>query len=171
MVDMYSTETDLTKFSHNIYKNNPLLFKSYVGKEVKITADNGSLYTGIVYTVDPVSESVVLIQTKEDNNQNLQLVFGHAIKNIELTSTQVETPLSELFQFSNNRLSSSDIKKRKNIVKEYLLKSRFPVVDTDDILYIEDSVSIKPPYDAEHCVSTNVIVLNRIQDILRSIKE
>lgn len=55
MVDAYSTETDLTKFSHNIYKNNPLLFKSYVGREVKITADN-SLYTGIVYTVDPVSE-------------------------------------------------------------------------------------------------------------------
>ncbi|XP_014604527.1 PREDICTED: gem-associated protein 6-like [Polistes canadensis] len=169
MVDACSTKTDLTKFSHNIYKNNPLLFKSYIGREVKITADN-SLYTGIVYTVDPVSESVVLLQTKEENHHNLKLVFGHAIKNIELTE-QAETSLPELFQLSTNQLSLPDIKKRKNIVKEYLLKSRFPVIDIDDILYIEDSVSIKPPYDAEHCVSTNVIVLNRIQDILRSIKE
>ncbi|XP_015180663.1 PREDICTED: gem-associated protein 6-like [Polistes dominula] len=171
MVDMYSTKTDdQTKFSHNIYKNNPLLFKSYIGKEAKITADDGSLYTGIVYTVDPVSESVVLLETKEDNHQNLKLVFGHAIKNIELT-TQAETSLPELFQLPNNQLSLSDIKKRKNIVKDYLLKSRFPVVDIDDILCIEDSVSIKPPYDAEHCVSTNVIILNRIQDIIRNIKE
>lgn len=79
--------------------------------------------------------------------------------------------MPELFQVSINRLSLSDITKRKDIVKKYLLENRFPVTDTNDILYIEDSVSIKPPYDAEHCVSTNAIILNRIQNILRSIKE
>ncbi|XP_046833178.1 gem-associated protein 6-like [Vespa crabro] len=170
MVDMCSTEEDSNKFSHSIYKNNPLLFKSYVGKEAKVTTDNGSIHTGIVYTVDPVSESIVLLQIKEDDHQNLQIVFGHAIKNIELT-TQTETPLPELFQVSINQLSLADIIKRKNIVKQYLLENRFPVTDTNDILYIEDSVSIKPPYDAEHCISTNTIILNRIQNILRSIKE
>lgn len=56
MVDVCSTEEDSDKFCHNIYKNNPLLFKSYIGKEAKITTDDGSVHTGIVYTVDPVSE-------------------------------------------------------------------------------------------------------------------
>lgn len=167
---MCSQKQDLTKFSHNIYKNNPLLFKSYVGKEAKITTDNASVCTGIVYTVDPVSESVVLLRTEEDNRYNLQIVFGHAIQNIELIS-QAETHLPELFQTSTDKFSPSDLKKRKNIVKQYLLENRFPVTDVNDILYIEDSVSIKPPYDAEHCICTNSIILSRIQNILRSVKE
>lgn len=78
--------------------------------------------------------------------------------------------MPELFQVSINQLSLSDITKRKNIVKQYLLENRFPVTDINDILYIEDSVSIKPPYDTEHCESTNAIILNRIQNILRSVK-
>lgn len=43
-------------FSHKIYKNDPLLFKSYVGKEVNISTEDNNTISGIVYTVDPVSE-------------------------------------------------------------------------------------------------------------------
>jgi len=43
-------------FSHLVYKNNPILFDSYIGKKVKITMKDENFYCGIVYTVDPVSE-------------------------------------------------------------------------------------------------------------------
>lgn len=43
-------------FSHKIYKNDPLLFKSYVGKKVNVLTEDNSTISGIVYTVDPVSE-------------------------------------------------------------------------------------------------------------------
>lgn len=43
-------------FVHKIYKNDPLLFKSYVGKEVNISTEDNNTISGIVYTVDPVSE-------------------------------------------------------------------------------------------------------------------
>lgn len=167
---MCSPKKDLTKFSHNIYKNDPILFKSYIGKEAKITTDNKSVYTGVVYTVDPVSESIVLLNTEEDDHHNLQIIFGHAVQNVELT-TETETQISELFQASIDHFSPSELTKKKNIVKQHLLKNMFPVRDVNDILYIEDSVSIKPPYNAENCVCTNSIILSRIQDILCSVEK
>lgn len=44
-----------SNFSHSIYKNDPLLFKSYVGMEVNVLTESNTI-SGIVYTVDPVSE-------------------------------------------------------------------------------------------------------------------
>lgn len=49
-------QKDGLNFSHQIYKNDPILFDSYIGKKVKITMKDENIYCGIVYTVDPVSE-------------------------------------------------------------------------------------------------------------------
>lgn len=43
-------------FSHKIYKNDPVLFKNYVGLKVNILTEDGTTSSGVVYTVDPVSE-------------------------------------------------------------------------------------------------------------------
>ena len=45
-----------SRFTHNVFKNDPILFKSYVNKKVSVLTEDGNLHTGIVYTVDPVSE-------------------------------------------------------------------------------------------------------------------
>jgi len=50
-----SMQKDL-KFSHQVYKNDPILLKSYVGKKVKIIMKDENIHCGVVYTVDPVSE-------------------------------------------------------------------------------------------------------------------
>lgn len=51
-----NTQKDDSSFSHKIYKNDPILFNSYVGNKVKITLQDGNIHHGVVYTVDPVSE-------------------------------------------------------------------------------------------------------------------
>lgn len=48
-------EEEDSKFSHKVYKNDPILFINYVGKEVKIMMKDKSSHCGIVYTIDPVS--------------------------------------------------------------------------------------------------------------------
>lgn len=62
---MSSEEEDLNSL-HKVYKNDPILFISYVGKEVKITTKDENVYHGIVYTLDPVSErlekKIILIE-------------------------------------------------------------------------------------------------------------
>lgn len=50
-----ATQEDLD-FSHKIYKNDPILFNNFVGKEIKITIKDEDVHRGIVYTIDPVSE-------------------------------------------------------------------------------------------------------------------
>ena len=45
-----------SNFLHKIYVNDPLLFKSYINKKVTITTEDSKVHTGIVYTVDPVTE-------------------------------------------------------------------------------------------------------------------
>lgn len=52
---MSSGEENLSSL-HKVYKNDPILFISYVGKEVKIMMKDESVYHGIIYTLDPVSE-------------------------------------------------------------------------------------------------------------------
>lgn len=51
-----SSEEDNLNSLHKVYKNDPLLFMTYVGKEVKIMTKDKNVYYGIVYTLDPVSE-------------------------------------------------------------------------------------------------------------------
>lgn len=48
--------TDDLNFSHQVYKNDPILHDGYIGKKVKIMMKDENVYCGIVYTVDPVSE-------------------------------------------------------------------------------------------------------------------
>lgn len=63
------------------------------------------------------------------------------------------------------------ITKRKNIVMQLLLENRFPVKEEGDVLQIEDTVSIEPPYYPENCACTNSIILSRIQGILRRVDD
>ena len=152
-----------SRFSHKIYKSDPLLFRTYVGMEVNILTEDGTATTGVVYTVDPVSESVVLLQNCEQ--KRLQIIFGHAIKKIEVLSEK-PCDLPELFMNAPTNLLQSTLEERKRIVIKMLQENRFPVKEEKGILTIEDVISIKPPYEPNDCVCANSIILGRIQNLL-----
>lgn len=154
-------------FSHKIYKNDPLLFKSYVGKKVNILTEDNSTISGIVYTVDPVSESVVLLQGCEQDS--LKIVFGHAIKSIEICSSE-PCRLPELFTNTPTNILQTTVEERKSAVIKLLQENRFPVKVQNDILTIENVLSIKPPYEPADCICTNSIILQRIQNLLSRIQ-
>ncbi|XP_060814326.1 gem-associated protein 6-like [Bombus pascuorum] len=154
-------------FSHKIYKNDPLLFKSYVGKEVNISTEDNNTISGFVYTVDPVSESIVLLQGCQQNN--LKIVFGHAIKNIEISPNQL-CELPQLFMNAPTSILRSTVEKRKSAVIKLLQENRFPVKEQNDILTIENVLSIKPPYEPADCICDNSIILGRIQNLLSRIQ-
>ncbi|XP_066603773.1 gem-associated protein 6-like [Prorops nasuta] len=160
-------QTESSDFSHRIYKNDPILFKSYVNKKVDISTDDSQIHTGIVYTVDPVSESIVLIQCEGLEKERLRVILGHTIKNIKVFTEEQIIP--ELFSSALENIPRSVLIERKNKLKTILINNRFPVTERNDTLYIQDIVSIEPPYKFENCICTNSIVLNRIQKILSNI--
>lgn len=160
---------EASDFSHNIYKNDPILYKSYVGSHVEVTTENGETCSGIVYTVDPVSESVVLVEVGQV--MNLKVILGHAVKNIQvLRKEEYEFPgLFPVNSFSIQKLTQSACEHRKALVKEFFVANRFPITEDGEVLLIEDVVAINPPYTVENCVSTNSIVLSRVQTLLERI--
>lgn len=78
--------------------------------------------------------------------------------------SETEKILPELFVPA--KLSQEMVTKRKGIVLQLLLDNRFPVKEENDILMIEDTLSIEPPYYPENCICTNSIILTKIQNIL-----
>ncbi|XP_033225512.1 uncharacterized protein LOC117178267 [Belonocnema kinseyi] len=159
--------TNQAQFTHNIYKNDPILFKSYINKNVHILTEDDSVQTGLLYTIDPVSESIVLIQP-EDSNYQMKIILGHAVKNIEVSSDP-ETIIPELFSAPSVQISKSVISERRNTIKKILLENRFPVTEDNGIIRIEDALSIEPPYELDNFICDNTIVLDRIQKILSSV--
>ncbi|KAL0116978.1 hypothetical protein PUN28_010091 [Cardiocondyla obscurior] len=127
-----------------------------------------NVYCGTAYTVDPVSESIVILQSKTPTQYRLKIIFNHAVKNVEVTS-EAKMPMPELFSSSPAKLPQVTITKRKNIIMQLLLDNQFPVKEENDVLFIEDVVFIKPPYYLENCICTNSIVFNKLQSILKHV--
>ncbi|XP_014469801.1 PREDICTED: gem-associated protein 6-like [Dinoponera quadriceps] len=165
---MTTQEEEDSVFSHKIYKNDPILFNSYVGKDSKITMKDEDSHCGIVYTIDPVSDSVVLLQPKEAAKYNLKIISGHSIKSIEVIS-ETDRNVPDLFLLSSTKVSQEKVTERKNTIKQLLLEKRFPIREEGDVLKIEDSVVIEPPYFPENCTCANSIIFNRIKSILTCI--
>ncbi|XP_014238819.1 gem-associated protein 6-like [Trichogramma pretiosum] len=155
-----------TNFLPKIYTNDPILFRSYVNKKVTLTTEDGNVHIGIVYTIDPVSESVVLMQSKGGEDAMLmKIIMRSAIKSIDC-SFENEMPLPEMFVTPIEKMSKEELLERRNSVFKLLTDSQFPVTEENGILLIEDTVRIEPPYRPENCICLNSTILSRMQDIV-----
>ncbi|XP_012271829.1 gem-associated protein 6 isoform X2 [Orussus abietinus] len=162
---MPGVSEDSSKFSHRVFNNDPLEFQGYVNKKVIVTARDSSVHTGIVYTVDPVSESVVLVTSEENSELRLKVILGHAVETIEVSSEPGRI-IPELFAAPTIKMSQPELAERKRAVKELLSNNRFPVEEENDVLRIKGVLSIEPPYVPASCICTNEIILRRIQSLL-----
>ena len=113
--------------------------------------------------------SIVLIQL-EDTSYRMKIILGHSVKNVEVSSDP-ETVIPELFSTPFTKVSETAISERKNAVKNLLLENRFPVTEDNEILRIEDALSIEPPYELHNCICNNSIILDRIQTLLSTINK
>eukprot|EP00058_Branchiostoma_floridae_P024604 XP_002610094.1 hypothetical protein BRAFLDRAFT_60087 [Branchiostoma floridae] len=172
-----SSETDRQQleFSANSEHWSPGFWRSHVYKEVEITTVDGRKHRGWVYTVDPVSESVVLVQFEEDRKKTVEMVMGHAMKGIIVVNEDIDCHKEELDHIfitaDDTRFSKQDLETRRDELKQWLEKNRLPVKVSGkegELLSISDALVIEPPYSAESCRSTNEIILGRIQALIRS---
>lgn len=105
----------------------------------------------------------------ESGEFNLNIITGPSVKEINVCTDEEGYQIPELFPTKAYELSKSELLKRKQQVEEVLKKNRFPVIDCNGTLKIEEMLTIEPPYRPENCICANEIILSRIQDILSSI--
>ncbi|XP_078675820.1 gem-associated protein 6-like [Branchiostoma floridae x Branchiostoma belcheri] len=172
-----SSETDRqqSQFSANSENRSPGFWRSYVYKEVEVTTVDGREHRGWVHTVDPVSESVVLVQFEEDRQTTVEIVMGHAVKGITVVNEDMDSHREELDHMfitaDDTNFSKHDLRTRRDDLKQWLERNRLPVKVSGkegELLSISDALVIEPPYSAESCRSTNEIILGRIQALIRS---
>ena len=159
---------------HPIFKRDPEEWMQYVYKQVSVLKADGSEAIGWVYTVDPVSESFVLVTFLDDKTQ-MEMIMGPSVQRVSVLDENQETykrKLDGLFRAPEvASLTEEELEQRKNRLKMWLSKNRLPVQvsgNNGEILSISDALFIEPPYGADNCRSTNEIILGRIQGLIKN---
>ena len=160
---------------HKIFTTDPSEWMQYIYKEVCVVTEAGTSYTGRVYTIDPVSQSIVLVSFDGDTVSRIRAVMGHSVQHVVVVDENTDKykeALDSLFRTKDHvALSPDELSERKEKLRLWLLKNRIPVSvsgENSDVLMIADALSIQAPYNAESCQSTNEIILGRIQGLITS---
>lgn len=160
----------------------------YVGVPVKLELNiNDHPICGNVYTIDPESHSVVLMQfDKEDSNtpKKLLLIPGSTIKLlhelrddellpgcIQCTSEAIEVVDKIIRNEAEPSQSTEDeaaIEDRLKRLTELLSSKHVPFSKDDNIIRI-GPVRIERPYRANNLLSDNALALQRTQKMLTDI--
>lgn len=148
----------------------------YVNKYVSLTCkSNRKQINGWVYTIDPVTLSIVLIEFENDELIQVNVINGEEIDKIikitKETTPIIEEKMNKLFK--NQVVQQNDeilFVRKKNLI-EILNKNRIPFVENEEngLFNIMDSVTIRAPYHIENCESNNEIILKNIQNIVSQI--
>ena len=178
-------EMDVPEGKHEIFRRDPKELMQYVHHRVCLTTVDGGCHTGWVYTVDPVSSTFVLLQYEADgiSDESLsranhaELVLGHAIRSVEMLAGDVNlhrTDMEALFKppAEMQSVSAEEMSSRCERLRQWLIQNRVPVeraVARPEVLTIGgDVLIIEPPYNIECCLSTNEIILARVQSLVRN---
>lgn len=149
----------------------PLQWLGYVHKLVKVKAGKDEEHRGWLLTVDPVSASLVLVDFR-DQGTSVRVVMGHAVEEVEVLQ-EADEETAELLRTSflpqgNPKLDPKDLKRRRGCVRRWLEKNRLPVEEDGIELRVAGVLTITAPYGPEDCCSSNQIILDRIQRLIRS---
>ncbi|XP_062869241.1 gem-associated protein 6 [Trichomycterus rosablanca] len=150
----------------------PQDWMKYVNQEVRVTAQDKQQYEGWVFTVDPVSASVVLVTFQGKEGASVKVVLGHAVKEVQLLRAgdeDTERKMKSLF-IPNviKNFSSEELEESKKSLHAWLEKNLIPVTDEGDVLRVANVLTISAPYEAEQCSSSNEIILARVQSLVKS---
>ncbi|XP_026867936.2 gem-associated protein 6 [Electrophorus electricus] len=150
----------------------PQEWYKYVNQEVKVTTRDKQQHEGWVFTVDPVSASVVLVTFLEKGGAFVMVVLGHAVRDVQILrggDDEIASRLRSLFMPAGcQAFTSQKLKERKENLHAWLEKNRIPVTDEGDVLQVANVLTIGAPYGAEQCTSSNEIILARVQSLVES---
>uniref|UniRef100_H2Y9W9 AD domain-containing protein n=1 Tax=Ciona savignyi TaxID=51511 RepID=H2Y9W9_CIOSA len=137
--------------------------------KVEIVLKNGKKVTGSVYTIDPVTHTIVVYQ-----DQKISTIFGHSVKSVEVlieSTQQMREKLDKLLEKNEKLFDHEYLRSRKLELEKWFVKNRIPIEISDDKLCVADVVTILPPYDVDSCHASNEIILSRIQKLISTMPQ
>jgi hypothetical protein len=159
-----------------IFARDPQEWFKFVDHHVHVLLDNDVTKHGVLYTIDPVSEAIVLINITEEKGIRTEIILSHIVKEIILVAKADKNLLQRLQNLFDEELnhvfSVEELTAKCNDVKNWLDSNRIPVElggeNADVIEVAGKALIIKAPYDVENCFSLNEIILRKVQKLLEN---
>lgn len=103
----------------------------------------------------------------------MQVVMGHAVEQVQILQTADQETAERLqacfLPPAIRRLSPEKLRRRRSRIRIWLLKNQVPVEEEGDNLRVAGVLTIEAPYRPEDCCSSNQIILDRIQKLIRNL--
>ncbi|KAK4475146.1 hypothetical protein MN116_002231 [Schistosoma mekongi] len=165
-----------------------------INKHIRLYCIEDRIFNGFLYTIDPKTGNYVLFS---HNNGKYQptIVRRDAVEKLETLDDEISLELKNMFDsFTKtnectllkeseemqttspsvaNTLSSDELNyRREEIIKLFSLNHFNNVVLNDrNELVIHNAVFIKPPYNVECCSGRNMIILDRVKNLISKLDE
>ncbi|XP_038144154.1 gem-associated protein 6 [Cyprinodon tularosa] len=151
-------------------QSGPQLWLRCVHRQVMVKAQ-GEEHRGWLLTVDPVSRSVVLLDLRAEG-ASVRVVMGHAVEHVEVLQEADQETLGRIRSFfipqETLSLDPEELQRRRSGVCGWLQKNLVPVEEDGNELRVAGVLTIRAPYGAEDCSSSNQIILDRIQRLIQA---
>jgi len=170
-----SEETDI----HRVFLNKPAVLINNLFCRVELKTQRGSLESGGLLAIDPVSDSAIIANDSESKNiKDTKILIVPFVdwKTLKVINDSEETKYkfrklileTQWSKSQDNNFSPDELSARQDKVREYL--SKFGVISNHEgeNIVVGDTVIIQPPYSPESCDATNEIILARIKNILEN---
>ena len=169
------------KNANDYRKLSPENLHKLVGCFVHISLCEGEQLRGWVYTIDPVSLTIVIAKdddTNADSNEfdprTIVFVLSQAVQQLRVIDTTRKEPewLQTFALKQRHKYTEDELQNRKAKLIEWLHKNRVPILDSDeDAVQVVGGLVIEAPYDIDSCKGTNEIVLERIRKLISSMPD
>ncbi|MPC10563.1 Gem-associated protein 6 [Portunus trituberculatus] len=123
--------------THKIFSGNPVHQHSLIHRRVRVTTSDLKEHTGWVYTIDPVSESVILV-TFDGDEKTVTIVMGYNIKSLTPLDDTPPPGLAEavdsIFRKEQVHYSSQEVTARREAMCVWLADNRVPYTVNEDMV-------------------------------------
>ncbi|XP_045585518.1 gem-associated protein 6 [Procambarus clarkii] len=155
-----------------IFTNDPVKLHSMVHCRVTVTSTDLKEHTGWVHTIDPVSESVVLVEFGVGGKHEVIIVSGYNVENIKVIDSSpppgLASDIDSIFRKEQVQYSSQELKARRESLCVWLSDNRVPYTVKEDMsIQVLTAAVISKPYKPESVQCTNEVVLGKVMDLVR----
>lgn len=155
--------------------------REFLHRFVHIILFEGEELYGWVYTVDPVSHTIVIAKDRDVSDHEklgcdsslVVFVMRKAVRELRILETTRKEPewLKNFAEKEKQDYTDEELQKRRASLIDWLNKNRVPIIDDSpesEVVKVLGGLVIEPPYDVDSCKGTNEIVLDRIRKLISS---
>ncbi|KAG7175817.1 gem-associated protein 6-like [Homarus americanus] len=157
---------------HKVFTNDPLWHQSMLHCRVAVTTTNHTQHTGWVYTIDPVSESVILVEFDDKDGKEVIILSGYNVENVKVINSNppegLASTIGNLFKKEQVHYSNQELTARRESLCVWLAENRVPYTVREDMgIQVLQVAVISQPYEPESVQCTNEVVLDKVMKLVQ----